>query len=519
MNRLLLAVFSLLVMLATPNARATSGDDAWVLRSPMAIEWERHSLLPFDRTPFHPTVLASTAAAKPPVTVLGYVTHWTLPNTTFHLDQMTVLAYFSAPMNPDGTLGETYHWNTSTMDELITQAHENGVKVVLTITNFSPAGISSILNENKATAIASIVDHVVAGGGDGANIDFEGLDKVDKVAFVTFVQDLKAALDDALGESHLTLATPAIDWPGAFDYDELAKACDGLVIMGYAYYWQGGPPGPNSPLVSSDLWGNYSLTWTVNDYLVWGTKDIDPSDTAALAERKKRFILALPLYGQDWPTTDSTLPGTSTSDATSPTIHSCLTDGADTVGNTVGDWQWDDHSQTPYKAYRAGDGTGPWHQRFCENSESLYLKYRLAADTGIGGVGFWALGYDRTSTEPWDQLALAFPPVEPMPDTAETVEAAEVAEALPDMAEDIPPLDVVETSPEVATPVDVSEAGPDMGSVDLVPVDITTPAQTESGAAGGGGGCSAGMASSPWGLLCLAGLWCLLVVARRRRGF
>jgi len=484
--------------------------------SPMALEWQRHALLPFDASPVQPVILASAASTdKPPVTVLGYVTYWTLANTIFHFDQLTEIAYFGAAINADGTIDEAYQWNTQTLDDLITQAHANGIKVVLTVLNFSATSMSSVMNANKTVAIKSIVDLVVAGGGDGVNIDFEGLKATDKAAFVSFMHDLKIAMDEALGESRVTTATPAVDWSGAFDYDELAKACDGLVIMGYAYYWTGGNPGPNSPLIPSDMWGSHALSWTIEDYLTWGTKDIAPEDTVALAERKKKFILALPLYGQNWASTDGNLPGTQSADGTSPIIRSCFTDGADDIGTVVGGWQWDENSQTPYKVYRENGDTGTWHQWFCENSESLYLKYKLAADAGIGGVGFWALGYDRISSEPWDQLVVAFPPAEPLPDVAEEVDSVEV---MPDIAEVV---DVVEIQPDIAVAEDVTIDISDIGTDDVgfSPITDLSGGKDNVSPSGGGGGCAATTSSSHFGTLLLLAFVGIAVLLRRRRIF
>jgi len=47
----------------------------------------------------------------------------------------------------------------------------------------------------------------------------------------------------------VTLATPAVDWSSAWDFNALATESDGLFIMGYDYYWKGSSTtGPVSPL-------------------------------------------------------------------------------------------------------------------------------------------------------------------------------------------------------------------------------------------------------------------------------
>ena len=69
-------------------------------------------------------------------------------------------------------------------------------------------------------------------------VDIEGLNRDLKDDFVRFVEECSEVFDEVV------LAMPAVDWSGAYDYDALANASDGLFIMGYGYHWSGGSPGP-----------------------------------------------------------------------------------------------------------------------------------------------------------------------------------------------------------------------------------------------------------------------------------
>ncbi|HIA00306.1 MAG TPA: hypothetical protein EYN66_00045, partial [Myxococcales bacterium] len=168
---------------------------------------------------------------------------------------------------------------------------------MLTATMFDRDEIREVLStaDNRTRAIDNLLEIVQDAGADGINIDFEfvpeaqaGESPSPKQNFVTFMADLTTAFHAAIESSHVSLASPAVDWGGTYDYDQLALVTDGLMIMGYGYHWSGGNPGPLSPIVGGGIWGERSLTWTIEDYFAYGGE-----------ENKDHFILGLPLYGRE----------------------------------------------------------------------------------------------------------------------------------------------------------------------------------------------------------------------------
>ena len=313
-------------------------------------------------------------------TVFGYYPYW-MGSAWLNLDYslLSTIAYFGAEANSTGGIDDWHSWPPN---NLITTAHNAGVEVVLTVTLFNSNTISSLLsNANyRQILITTLVNSVSSAGADGVNIDFEGLPSSQKENMVQFITDLKAAFDSAIPGSQVTLATPAVDWSGAWDYDQLAINSDGLMIMAYDYHWSNAPTtGPVAPLTG---WGTYNVTWTVNDYLTWsgGLND--------------KLILGCPYYGYDWPAESGNGGANTTASGTAKTYSV-----AEPLAQTYGKLR-DNDSQSPWYRYQSSG----WRQCWYDDSLSLSLKYDLVNQHDLQGIGIWALGYDGDNTELWNAI-------------------------------------------------------------------------------------------------------------------
>jgi hypothetical protein len=276
-------------------------------------------------------------------------------------------------LNADGTLSDTDHW-TDVAGDVVPLAHASGVSVQLCVTSFDDDVMASVLPDadKRATAIAELVSLVDAYDADGINVDFEGLNVDLKHDFTAFIQELYPLV------SELTIAMPAVDWSGAYDFDELALSSDGLFIMGYGYHWTGGDPGPGDPLYGSGTWGSYSLEWSVNDYLTWGATE-------------DKIILGLPLYGNEWPTASNDVPGSATD-----TGWAVVMSSADQIAESEGR-EWDEDSLSPYVLRSSS-------QLWYDDTESIQYRIQWAVDQGLQGVGFWALGYESEDVGFWEMV-------------------------------------------------------------------------------------------------------------------
>jgi spore germination protein YaaH len=295
---------------------------------------------------------------------------------------LSTIAFFSLELDATGAITNHHGWPWNT---LVSTAHQNGVRVIVTATLFSASALDALLSSpaNRQNAISNLTDAVLAGGADGVNVDFEGVPGSRKQDLVTFLGELRAALEASLASPYLSIATPAVDWANAFDYDELAARCDHLMIMAYDFHWYGSSTtGPVSPLAG---WGAHNVTWTVQDYQTWGALP-------------GQMLLGVPYYGYRWPAVSGAPGAATTADGDARIYDQARTD-ADLHGAL-----WDVPSSTPWYRYQNPN----WLQGWFDDEASLAAKYDLVLAEDLAGVGIWALGYDGARPELWSALQDAF---------------------------------------------------------------------------------------------------------------
>jgi len=173
------------------------------------------------------------------------------------------------------------------IERLVNMSRKWGVKIVPLIANknFDPDIVHNILRNSSLMnkTIKNIVDIVLERNYDGINIDFEGIPAEDREYFTLFLKYLSIELHKY--NKVLTVDVPAKTydvkegWSGAFDYKEIGKYCDLVILMIYDYHWSGGNPGPISP-----------LSW-FNNVLEYALKTIP----------REKIVAGIPFYGYDWP--------------------------------------------------------------------------------------------------------------------------------------------------------------------------------------------------------------------------
>jgi spore germination protein YaaH len=328
--------------------------------------------------------------------IFGYLPYWKY-DAYPHLrsDLITTIAYFSAELNPNGSIANTHHWPAR---DLVSWAHARGIRVVLVATLFSRSELEVLLSSAsyRNRCVENLLDLVLTATADGINIDFEGVPASQRSNLVLFMQELADAFHGSILNAHISMATPPVDWSNAWDYHQLAEICDALFIMGYNYYWSGSDrTGPVAPLTGE----TYNISWTVNDYL-----NKTQSNTA-------RIILGLPYYGIEWFCTGN-YPGAQTIGSGQSRVYEMAEQSATIYGKL-----WHSQSQTPWYRYQQQN----WQQGWYDDSLSLALKYTYAKSRNLQGVGMWALGYDGSRSELWGALKDAFTTMGPPPKPADSI--------------------------------------------------------------------------------------------------
>ncbi|MEE8336396.1 MAG: glycosyl hydrolase family 18 protein [Candidatus Neomarinimicrobiota bacterium] len=347
----------------------------------LELEWHRENFAePAYKLSSDPVLPLQLRTAAPSKKIFGYHPYWQGTSWLYYnYDLLTTIAYFSAEASGEGALNNLHGWPPA---DMINKAHENGVKVVLTVSLFSNDNLTTLLSnsDNRTRLINNLLEQVKNAGADGVNVDFELMPASQKTNMVTFISSLTKVFHDSLSGSEVTLAMPAVDWSAAWDYNQLAAVSDGLFIMGYDYHWKGSSTtGPVAPLSG----GTYNITNTINDYL---------TITGSQAEK---LILGNPYYGYEWPVNSSDA-GTNVTGEGSAVLFNTAESRALSYGK-----RWHAESQTPWYYYTGRQG---WY----DDSTSLSLKYDFAIEKDLGGVGMWALGYDQGYTDLWEALKNKF---------------------------------------------------------------------------------------------------------------
>lgn len=356
--------------------------------------------------------------------VFGFAPHWKI-NSLDNIDfsTLTTLAYFDVKVNYDGTLykkdeGYRIFWSEKAT-EIFNKAHQNGTKVVLTLTAMDNDTILSLMDNFKAQEklISDSVKEVQNRGIEGVNIDFEfvgdpGNDYRNK--FSHFVLKFNQKLHREIPGSNLTVSVYAssVKDPKIYDIKKIAVSSDGIFMMAYDFAIRSSENViPTAPLYGhkkGKYW--YDISTAVDDFL-----KVMPAE---------KLILGVPWYGYDY-AVDKPGVNVATSQGYSywykywtspwywvwrkayyapPSMVQTYTTSLDEVkAERTG---WDNHGKVGWKAYKDDDGN--WRMFFMEDEKSLGVKYDFAKNKSLKGIGIWALGFDEGKSEMWKLLREKF---------------------------------------------------------------------------------------------------------------
>ncbi len=235
---------------------------------------------------------------------------------------------------------------------------ERGIQAHLGVALMDKEALHSLLCDPAArrNLIKQLNDKVAADKYDGVNIDFEFIPSTDAAYFTQFLRELKAALGENKMLSVAVFArTGKENWPVAYQYREIGKIADRVVVMAYDHSYADSAPGPVAPL--------------------WWVKDVTAYMISTIPREK--ILLGLPTYGYNW------AAGSRAVTVTRPRLEEIkrkyrVEGGFDTA------------SMSPYYTYT--DENGKKHTIWMENEASLAEKLNQATNNRLGGIAFWRIG-------------------------------------------------------------------------------------------------------------------------------
>ena len=348
--------------------------------------------------------------------VFGFALASSLSDPTYgypswNFSALSTVAFFGLHINWDGTIADDSGWNvwnSSALTSLLTTAHNNAAKVVVTIIlqDFQPGTPTMCAGLiNRATTVTQTVAQVNAKHVDGVNVDYEGLNgtcpngQTSRAMLTDFVHQLRSGLPSGSYLSVDTYASSAADSLGFFDIPGLAAYADSFFVMAYDLEysnWYHSPLscssfclGPTAPLTGY----YYNDTNTVNQYL-----SVVPAS---------QVILGVPYYGRKAcvggvaPNAYPTGPVTADSylSATGESSASMVAAGSYTAhrdaNDPSGQERWDTWFNTSLNCTR---------ELYWDDVTSLGAKYDLVNRDSLRGVGIWNLNYGGGATELWAAL-------------------------------------------------------------------------------------------------------------------
>jgi len=357
-----------------------------------AMEYEEHSR--FSKEPSEFDIegrdiipLQFDKSKKVGASVFGYLPDWEYQTAKAYLryDILTHIAAFDFTVNESGVISNPSYWPWT---DVINTAHTNGVKVILTVVNFTGSEIHTILTNPsvKQTFFNNVLSRMQQYSLDGINIDFESLLTSDRGDVINgFMTDLSTFIKATVPTAEISFAGPAVNW-SSWKLQGLVDACDYVFIMGYDFYgsWSTNS-GPSAPY----LGGSYNIYNTVN------TQYASPTSTMP-----HKLILGVPYFGCKWLTRTNGI-NSSVIQYVSSTRFTTDQPNSQTYGLL-----WATNYQVPW--YRWQNNDTSWYQVWFDNDSSLGVKYGLAQSKNYKGVGMWALGYDKGRNELWNELYRRF---------------------------------------------------------------------------------------------------------------
>ncbi|MCL2003323.1 MAG: glycosyl hydrolase family 18 protein [Oscillospiraceae bacterium] len=269
---------------------------------------------------------------------------------------------------------------SKTPDRLFIQARQReGIRVIAFVSNHWDREAGRKAMAKRASVAATLTYWVEHYGLDGIDVDIENLTHADQNDFTDFVRMLSHLLPKDKRLSVAVAANPyrlTTGWHGQYDYAELGRLCNVVMLMTYDQSYEGSAAGPVA---------SYNFT--------------EASVTEALRHiPKEKLVMGIPFYGRYW---------ASLNNGTKIAGRAFTVSDIDTITKHYASGLWYDEGNHCARAAVTVKSTDPaiglWGGRhlaagtydiWYENEQSYAARMALCRKYDILGVGSWALGQE-----------------------------------------------------------------------------------------------------------------------------
>lgn len=336
--------------------------------------------------------------------LVGFLPTWMIGKTKTYKGEITDLVFSGVEVKDDGGLKwdvQSKKINGDAYLNLKESVKNAGGKNLLSIKLFEDERLEKLLTDAAARnqLMTEVRDIVTTGNFDGVNVDFEYMGNPTRVLDEDFGELFDQMKQSGWKEVGVDVFANTIIKGDKERLDKLAKRVDLIIVMAYDFHRPGSDfAGAVAPMNAET--GQRSVAEILQKVVEFGLE-------------KEKVIMAYPLYGYEWETVDDKLGSAQAKGGYGRTVQI-----QESVGFTG--VNFDEMAQSPWatwtekkqmssiKYQKIGRRTkkvvtyytiDQWHQAYFENEKSLGIKIEAVKQAQLGGVGYWALGYEGKESD------------------------------------------------------------------------------------------------------------------------